>query len=191
MDPKKVTFLLDSIRLSIRERASVILGVLALLWGIHVVNTLLGGRLSAYGIRPRTWEGLWGVLYAPFLHSGFGHLLANSLTFIPLAALVSLRRPMHLASVSLVVILLGGLGTWLFGRGATHVGASGVIFGYLGYLLANAWYAREPLDIAISLGVAFTYGGMLWGVLPSAPGVSWESHLFGALAGVFASKYFL
>jgi membrane associated rhomboid family serine protease len=191
MDPKKWTLLLDSIRISIRERTFVIFGVLAVLWGIQVVNFLLGGRLAAYGIRPRTWDGLWGVLFAPFLHSGFGHLLANSLTFIPLAAIVSLRRPMHLASVSIVVILLGGMGTWLLGRGATHVGASGVIFGYLGYLLAHAWFSREPLDIFISLGVAFSYGGILWGVLPSVPGVSWESHLFGALAGVFAAKYFL
>ena len=189
MDLRILSNLRDSVWLALGERMGLLLGIVGVLWGIHLVNVLVGGKLLGFGIRPRTWDGLWGILYAPFLHANFSHLLANSLTFIPLAALVSVRSPIHLASVSLLVVFVGGLGTWLLGRPSTHIGASGVTFGYIGYLLAAAWFARHPLDIVISLGVAITYGGMLWGVLPSAPGVSWESHLFGALAGVFASNY--
>ena len=170
-------------------RSSWILGTLFLFWGLEILKYLGFGRLVSNGIRPRNWDGLWGILYAPFLHADFGHLIANSVAFVPLALLVSARKAHHLVSVTLIVMLGGGAAVWLLGRSANHIGASGLIFGYLGFLLGAGVFAREFSAVAIAGVAAFFYGGILWGVLPSAEGVSWESHLFGVLAGVFAAKY--
>jgi len=169
-------------------RSSWILGTLVLFWAMEVLKVVGFSRLSANGIRPRNLEGLWGILYAPFLHADFGHLLANSVAFVPLALLVSARKAHHFFSVSLIVLLCGGAAVWLLGRNANHIGASGLIFGYLGFLLGAGVFAREFSAVAIAAVAAFFYGGILWGVLPGRPGVSWEAHLFGALAGLLAAK---
>jgi membrane associated rhomboid family serine protease len=169
-------------------RSSWVLGTLLVFWAVEILKYLGFGRLTANGIRPRNLEGLWGIFYAPFLHADFGHLIANSVAFVPLALLVSARKAHHFFSVTLMVMLCGGAAVWLLGRSANHIGASGLIFGYLGFLLGAGFFAREFSAVAIAGVAAFFYGGILWGVLPGRPGVSWEAHFFGAIAGVIASK---
>jgi membrane associated rhomboid family serine protease len=169
----------------LKLHALILVVGIALLWGLEIVDTLLGGRLDLLGIRPRELDGLVGIPLAPFLHGGFGHLLANTLPFLILGWLVLLRETWHFFAVSAVTIVLGGLGVWLFGQsGSVHIGASGLIFGWLGYLLLGGWFERRVGTMLGSLVVAIAYGSLVWGVLPGTPGMSWEGHLFGFLAGV-------
>lgn len=163
----------------------IIVAAVALLWGLEIVDTVLGNPLDAFGIRPREVDGLFGILFAPFLHVGFQHLISNTIPFVILGWFVLLRETWHFLAVSAVVIALGGLGVWLFGQsGSVHLGASGLVFGYLGYLMLGGWFERRFTTILGSLFVAVLYGGLVLGVLPGTPGVSWEGHLFGFLSGV-------
>ncbi|CAN5874772.1 rhomboid family intramembrane serine protease [soil metagenome] len=169
----------------------MVLAVAVLLWGLELFDTLfLGQRLNALGIRPRSLEGLRGVLLAPLLHASLGHLLANTVPFLTLGFLVMLGGTGAFLSATVGGWLVGGLGVWLFGGGATlHLGLSIVVFGYLGYLLARAYFERSVGSLVIALGVAALYGGLLWGVLPVRVGVSWQGHLFGLLGGILAARF--
>lgn len=161
----------------------MIVGVTVLLWVIEAVDTvLLDDRLQGGGIQPREFSGLDGVLWAPFLHLGFGHVLSNTVPFVLLGLLVMTHGRARWAQVCIGVALVGGLATWIFARSGNHIGASGIVFGLLGYLVAAAFAARSPRAIWTGLVALFLYGGLLWGVLPS-PGISWEGHLFGVIAG--------
>ena len=164
--------------------------VVASLWAIEVVDQLfVRGRLDGFGIQPRTWRGLGQIFVAPWLHVGFGHLAANTVPLVVLGWLVMLRRMRDLLIVALVAALVSGLGIWLFGGTYTvHLGASGVIFGLLGALLARAYFERRWAALALALIAGLLYGGMLWGVLPGAPGVSWLGHFFGFWGGVLAAR---
>jgi len=169
----------------------VILGAFtAFLWGVHLVNAVIfQGHLSALGVAPRTLHGLVGILFAPFLHGSFSHIASNTLPLLVLGWFVMLRRKRDLLYVSALSALVGGLGTWLIGPSASvHVGASVLIFGYLGYLLARGLFERKFWPIMGSLAVFFLYGGALFGVLPGEVGISWQSHLFGLLGGVGAAR---
>ena len=127
---------------------------------------------------------------SPFLHGGLGHVISNTVPLLILAGFVALRGPSRLLYVTLIVVVVGGAGVWVFGRTAAHVGASGLVFGYFGYLMASGWYDRRPLSIIIAVGVFFLYGTLLFGVFPTAGFVSWEGHLFGLIAGVLAARTF-
>jgi membrane associated rhomboid family serine protease len=160
----------------------------ALLWVLEIVDTLLGGRLDGYGIQPLQREGLDGILFAPLLHSGFPHLLANSLPLLVLGFLIALSGVRELFWVTAVVWTVGGVGTWLIGGAYTnHIGASGLVFGWLVHLLVRGFFARSLSQIALGVVVFALYGSILWGVLPTQPGVSWQGHLFGALGGLLAA----
>ena len=163
-------------------------GFVGLLWVVEVVDTGLGNRLDDEGIRPGTTDGLLGIVFAPLLHGGFGHLLANSVPLLVLGFLVLLSGLRRGLAVTAVIWLVGGLGTWLLGGpGTVHIGASGVVFGGLTYLAVRGFVSRQPAQIAVGIGVLLVYGGLLWGVLPGQPGVSWQGHLSGALGGVLAA----
>ena len=142
-------------------------------------------RLDAYGIVPRQIDGLSGVATAPFLHAGFGHLLANTFPLLILGALIAFKGFRRFVAVSLGVIVLGGLGLWVIGRDGVHVGASIVVFGYFGYLIAAAVFERRLRSIVLAAVATLLYGGLIWGVLPSDSAISWEGHLSGLVAGVF------
>ncbi len=147
------------------------------------------GRLDGLGIHPRSTEGLLGVLLAPFLHGGFGHLMANTIPLLVLGFFIMLRRKRDLLYVSAISGVVGGLGTWLIGASnSVHIGASILVFGYLGYLLSLGIFERRFWTIAGSAAVFFLYGGFLWGVLPGDPGISWEGHAFGLLGGILAAR---
>ncbi|MCY7390521.1 MAG: rhomboid family intramembrane serine protease [Leptolyngbyaceae cyanobacterium CAN_BIN12] len=144
--------------------------------------------LNQFGIIPRNLIGLRGILFAPFLHANLAHLIGNTIPFVTLGWLIMLREVSDFFVVSVISALVGGLGTWLFGSPGIHIGASGVIFGYLGYLLSRGYFERKPLSIAMSLFVLVLYGSLIWGLLPFQYGISWEGHLFGFLGGVVSAK---
>ncbi|MGA7934357.1 MAG: rhomboid family intramembrane serine protease [Kovacikia sp.] len=168
-------------------------GLVALVWGIEIADQfifrpLLHSTLDIYGIIPRNRIGLRGILFAPLLHGSFAHLIGNTLPFIILGWLILLRETSDFFWVTLISALVSGGGTWLFGSSGIHIGASGVIFGYLGFLLLRGYFERSAIAIAVSLGVGTLYGSLLWGVLPMQYGISWEGHLFGFLGGVLAAR---
>jgi len=173
-----------------KEQVELLGWVLGFLWVLELVDSyLLAGWLDNFGIRPRDLEGLWGIPLAPFLHGGVGHLAANSFPLAVLGWLTLSRGFLAFARVSLTVTLVGGLGVWLVGAdNSVHLGASIVIFGYLGFLLAVGLKTRTIRDILISLVVGTLYGSMVWGVLPGDAGISWEGHLFGFLGGVLSAR---
>jgi membrane associated rhomboid family serine protease len=173
-----------------RSGATTLAGTLGVVWGVHLVNFLLQGSLRAYGIVPRSLEGLSGILFAPFLHGSWAHLVLNSVSFLLLAPLTMLRRRSDFWAVTIVGTAVSGLGTWVIGGANTvHVGASGVIFAYLGFLMARGWFERSGQAIVLSVLVTWFFGSMVWGVLPTVgAGISWEAHLFGFLGGILAAR---
>lgn len=167
----------------------------ALAWGLEIFDLFFlkggynfRGGLDQFGIIPRNPIGLRGILFAPFLHGGLGHLISNTIPFLVLGWLVMLRETTDFFVVSILSALVSGLGTWLLGATGTHLGASGVIFGYLGYLLARGYFERSMVAIAMSLFVGTLYGSLIWGLLPLQQGISWEGHLFGFLGGILSAK---
>ena len=171
---------------SLKEHAGLLFGLLAVMWAVEVVDFILPmAHLDQFGIRPRTTRGLVGIGLSPFLHVGFGHLISNSIPFVLLGGLVMTGGRRLFLLLGLWVTLIGGLGVWLLGAGGTvHVGASLLIFGYLGFLLSRGVFERSIGGVLVSLGLLAGYGGMLYGVLPGQPGISWLGHLCGFLAGV-------
>jgi membrane associated rhomboid family serine protease len=134
--------------------------------------------------------GLVGIALAPLLHGGFGHLIANTIPLITLGWLIMLRETRDLIAVTVLSALVSGLGVWLVGASySVHIGASGVIFGYFGFLLLRGYFERSLIAVLLSIVVAVLYGGMLWGVFPSGRLISWEGHLFGFLGGVLAARF--
>lgn len=175
----------------LQDHAFVIGGLLGIIWGVSTINLLIfGGALNLYGIRPRTVDGLWGILLMPFLHGGFPHLLANTVPFATLGWLVMLRRMADFFIVTAVTILISGLGVWLTGpTNSVHIGASGLIFGYFGFLLLRSYFERSLYAILFAILVLLVYGGLIWGVLPQQNGVSWQAHLFGFVGGIVAARF--
>jgi membrane associated rhomboid family serine protease len=158
----------------LRRATRAIGGSIALTWGVSAVNGLVfAGSLNAWGILPRTARGLVGIPLSPLLHGGIFHLLSNSVGLLLLGGLVILREER--------------LGVWAFGRPVVHIGISGVIFGYLGYLLLTGWFERRFGSIVLSIVAFLLWAPMLLGMLPVQIGVSWESHVFGFVSGVLAA----
>ena len=173
------------------KKQAWILGILvSLLWGIHLVNAFLfNNNLAVYGIHPKDLKGLQGILWAPLLHGSFEHLLANTLPFVTLGWLIMLQETGNLLIVTSIVALVSGLGTWLLGDPTSvHIGASGLIFGYFGYLLLRAYFERSVVSVALSVLVISLYGGLIWGIFSIQQGVSWEGHLFGFVGGGLAAR---
>jgi membrane associated rhomboid family serine protease len=163
--------------------------MLAVLWALELVDTTMNGRLDAYGIRPRSVSGLEGIPVAPLLHAGFQHLVSNSFVFAVLGviAYVSVTLGRFVALIAITVVS-SGLGAWAFGAANTVViGASGVIFGLLGFLLFRGVAERSAGAITVSIMMLVIYGGTISGVLPGVPFVSWQAHLFGFVGGAFAA----
>jgi membrane associated rhomboid family serine protease len=159
-----------------------------LLWGIEAYDQVTGQWLDADGIVPRSVDGLDGIAWAPLLHGSWAHLIANTLPFLVFGFLVMAHGIGRFVVVTAVIWLVGGLGVWLTGApGTVHIGMSGVIFGWLAYLLVRGFFARSGRQILLAVVLFFLWGGILLGVLPGQPGVSWQGHLFGALAGVLAA----
>jgi membrane associated rhomboid family serine protease len=170
------------------QALGTMLSLTAVLWVIEFYDQVTGERLDQDGIVPRTTTGLEGVLWAPLLHGGWPHLIANTLPFLVFGFLVLANGVGRFVLVTALVWLLGGLGVWLTAPGGSvTIGMSGVIFGWLTYLLVRGFFARSGTQIVLAVVLFLLWGGVLLGVLPGQPGVSWQGHLFGALAGVLAA----
>lgn len=164
-----------------------IAGLGATMIAVHVVNLFTGGTLSNFGIEPREIGGAYTIATAPFIHADVAHLASNLAAFVVLGSLVLLQGLRYFVKASAVIIGVGGALVWAFARPGDHIGASGWIFGLWSLVIALAWFDRSPRNIAIALAVVFFYGGMVFGVLPTQGYISFESHLSGAIAGVFAA----
>jgi membrane associated rhomboid family serine protease len=172
----------------VKTIGGTIVGLCALMIAAHLLNLLLGGALYSFGLEPRDLDGADGILFAPLLHGDWSHLGSNLGAFVVLSALSLIDGIKRYFKASAIIIIVGGALLWLFGRGGVHVGASGWIFGLWAMVIAQAWYDRRWRNIAIAAAVLFYYGSMALGFLPLQTGVSFEGHVFGAIAGIFAAR---
>jgi membrane associated rhomboid family serine protease len=167
----------------------IVISLAAVMWVVEVVDSIDHHRLDQYGIKPRDTDGLVGIVAAPFLHAGFGHLIANTVPFVLMGFAIALRGAGRVLAVTAIVALVGGLGTWLVAPAHTlHIGASGVVFGYATYLLSRGIFDRDLPELAIGVLVGAIWGtALLSGLLPRE-GISWQGHVFGAIGGVVAAR---
>ena len=172
----------------IRERAAWCLSFLGLLWLVELANLLEGHVFHSWGILPRTQVGLRGVLFGPFIHASPEHLALNTLPLAVLAWLVMTHGSWAFLRVTATVMLVAGLGVWALARPEYHIGASGLVLGYFGFLVANLFYERSWTSFFVAALTVVLYGGLVFSVLPSEASVSWESHLAGLVGGVLAAS---
>lgn len=167
----------------------IVVGVLAaVMWVVEIVDQVAGGSLDRNGIEPREADGLDGILWAPFLHANWDHLIGNTIPFLLLGIGIALSGAARVILVTAIVAVIGGLGTWLIGPPNTvHIGASGLVFGYAAYLVSRGAFTRRPLQIALGLVVVAVWGATLLQGLVPEDGISWQGHLFGAIGGVVAA----
>lgn len=159
-------------------------------WLVFLVESTLDFEFAVYGIYPLKLEGLKGILFSPFIHSGYEHLAANSVPFFVLAlALFYFYRKLAYR-IFILIYLLSGLCVWLGGREAWHIGASGVIYGLASFLFFSGIFRNDVKLLTIAIIVVFLYGGMFWGIFPLKPEISWESHLWGGVSGLILSIYY-
>jgi membrane associated rhomboid family serine protease len=173
-----------------RRNGLLFIGAMALLmWVVEVVNAADDYRLDSGGIRPRAVDGLDGVVFAPFLHASWSHLIGNTVPFLVLGAVIALSGLVRVLLVTLLVAGIAGIGTWLVAPSNTvHVGASGVVFGYAGYLVARGFFSRSLLHLGTGAVVAVIWGTTLVSGLVPRDGISWQGHLFGAIGGIVAAS---
>ena len=182
----------SSLKGSVKEQAYLIGGIIVVLYAIEAADLLIrifsDASLDSLGIRPRSLGGLIGIPFAPILHGGFGHLLANTLPLAFLGWLVLLSGRKIFISATVTIIIAGGLGVWIFGSNTIHIGASGVVYGYLGFVLVRAYLERKVLWILIAIGAGLLYIGLILSLLNVfKEGISWSSHFFGLGAGGLAA----
>ncbi len=172
---------------NLKNNSIDVLQIIGVLWIIQVVNSLLGNKLCLLGVVPRKIYGLIGIVFSPFIHYGFSHVFFNSIPlFILLSSMLSLGIPAAICA-TVTIIIIGGLGVWLCGRKAIHVGASGLIMGYMGYILYSAYYTSSVSSVVVGVLCFYYLGSILFSVVPTDESSSWEGHLFGLLAGVLAA----
>jgi membrane associated rhomboid family serine protease len=170
-----------------RQAAIVVAGFTALLYLIELVDVVLPADLDQLGVRPRSVSGLDGILWAPLLHDNWAHLVANTMPVLIFGFLVMASGLGQWLAVTLTIWLVSGIGVWLTGGDGVTIGASGLAFGWLAFLLVRGIFTRSVTQLAVAVVLFMYWGGTLLGVLPGDPRVSWQGHLFGALAGVLAA----
>jgi membrane associated rhomboid family serine protease len=183
---RKTGSVVDAARIS--SGIKLLVALVGLMWLSEIVDTALHGRLDRYGIIAREPDGLFGIITAPFLHLGFGHLISNTLPLVTLGAIIAISGALRLFSVTAIVTTIGGLGTWLISPPHTiTIGASGLVFGYAAYLIARGIFNRRLGQVAIGVIVVLVWGSALLGGLLPQDGISWQGHLFGGISGIFAA----
>lgn len=172
-----------------RSRIVALALVVAGVWAVSLVALGYGDALIyRLALVPRRIDGLPGVVAMPFVHGSFGHLMSNTIPLLVFGAFLLLRGVRYYVAISLAIVVLGGVLLWMFGREAAHIGASGVVFGYFGFLVTRGVYERSLQAVAVAVVVVVLYGGMIFGVLPGAAGVSWDGHLTGFVAGIVVAR---
>jgi membrane associated rhomboid family serine protease len=165
-----------------------ICSLVVLIWVTEIINNYFGRALNVYGIYPREVSTLPGIVLWPFLHGGFQHLAMNTTPLLFMGFFVALRGTWIFTKTTLLILIIGGIGVWCFGRPAYHIGASGLVFGYFGFLVTIGIYERSISSLAIASITLFYYGGLILGILPTTSFVSWEGHLFGLVAGILSAR---
>ena len=174
-----------------RRQALLVVGGMALvMWVVEIIDQVSSGNLDQYGIKPHEADGLFpGIVSAPFLHAGFGHLEGNTVPFLLLGGAIALSGLRKVVLATLVIAFVGGLGVWLFApSGTDHIGASGLVFGYAAYLIARGLFSRSMVHLVVGVLVIGVYGTTLLFGLAPRDGISWQGHLFGAVGGVVAAR---
>jgi membrane associated rhomboid family serine protease len=179
-----------TMRRSDRQQGLVLVaGLAVVMWVVEVIDQISGGDLEQYGIKPHEGDGLPGIVTAPFLHAGWGHLIGNTVPFLVLGATIALSGLVRVAATTAIVAVVGGAGVWLFAPSHTdHIGASGIVFGYASYLIARGLFSRNVLHLAVGVFVIAVYGSTLLFGLAPRDGISWQGHLFGGIGGVVAAR---
>ncbi len=171
-----------------REGLTLLVAIVALMWIVEVINTIDSNRLDFDGIYPRNVDRLWGILTAPFIHGSWQHLIDNTIPFLFMGAIIALAGAMRLGLVTVIVIVVGGIGTWLVSpSNSVAFGASGVVFGYATYLLTRGLFNRSALELLTGVVVGAVWGVALVSSVVPHQGISWQGHVCGALAGVLAA----
>lgn len=160
------------------------------LWLIHLITYLFNLQTYKLGILPRSFTGLIGIITSPLIHGSFSHLISNTAPLIIMGIGIFYFYPKVAYKVFLLIYLGTGIFVWLFAREVYHIGASGIIYGFVSFLFFSGVFRKDNRSIALALVVIFLYGGLIWGVLPTQRGVSWESHLFGGLSGLISAFIF-
>ena len=174
----------------LKHSAFLAVAFVALLWAIELVDRSLGLNLYRLGVYPGELHGLWGILFAPLLHGSWNHLASNSFALLLLGTALLYGYPRAARHVLVLVYIGSGIGVWLFARHSYHFGASGLTHGMMFFIFTTGILRGDRLSIALSLIVFFLYGGMVWTIFPQEPGISYESHFFGAVYGVLAAFLF-
>jgi len=164
-------------------------GLLAflLLWGINFLNWLFASKLNVLGLYPRRLSGLIGIIFAPILHQNFKHLFFNTIPLLALGSVVLGRGLQRFLSVTLIILFLGGFMVWLLGRRALHLGASGLVSGYFGYILSTAYFDLSFTTCILAVFAVYYFGSIFLGIFPQSKNISWESHLWGFLSGILSA----
>jgi membrane associated rhomboid family serine protease len=171
-----------------REGVVLLAGMVVLMWLINLINSVDNYRLDSDGLYAHNVDRIWGIFTAPFLHASWSHLIGNTIPLVFMGLLIALTGARQFVGVTLIVIVLGGLGTWLVSPGGTLVvGASGLVFGYATYLLTRGFFDRSALEILTGIVVGVIFGGVLLSSLVPHGGISWQGHLCGGIAGVIAA----
>jgi membrane associated rhomboid family serine protease len=173
-----------------RQQALILVGAMAaLMWVVEILDQVTSANLDQYGIKPHEADGLVGIVTAPFLHAGFGHLEGNTVPFLLLGGAIALSGVARVALTTVIIAVVGGLGVWLFApSGTDHIGASGLVFGYAAYLIGRGLFSRSLMHLGVGVVVIGVYGTtLLFGVAPR-DGISWQGHVFGAVGGVVAAR---
>lgn len=163
-----------------------ILGFIGILWAVQILNVFMRYRLNALGLYPRSPHGLVGIVFTPFLHGNFSHLLINSVPLFVFGSFLLLGGHKQFFYVSGIIVILGGFLVWLFGRKAVHIGSSSLVMGYFSYLIVQAYFHPSVLAIAIAITTVFYFGSLFLAIFPGEVKTSWEGHLFGFAAGLAA-----
>lgn len=173
---------------TLKRNLYLLIGLLVAIWAVSIVGFVFDGFVRTFALVPREFWHLPGILGMHFLHQGFGHLIANTVPLAAFGALLLTRGADYFLRSLVLVAVGGGLLLWLFGRSAAHIGASGLVFGLFGLLVARAVFAKSLESMLIAGVVMLGYGGLIWGVLPTDSSVSWDGHLAGLLAGIAAAR---
>lgn len=175
---------------SLKQSFKTALSLIAIIWAIHLFSLITNTDLSTFGIYPRKTWGAWGIVCAPFVHGGIKHLLSNSIPLLVTTTIILYIYQRIALKSMLIMYLLTGLFVWLMARNSFHIGASGVVYAFVSFLFWMGIFRRSVQSIIIALVVLVLYSGMFFGILPNQPGISWESHLFGALVGILVAYWY-
>ena len=173
-----------------KKSFTIALTIVAIMWAVFIIDLIAGLNLNRFGIIPRQIEGIKGILFAPFLHANLAHLISNTVPMFVLCTTLFWFYDNIAMRILLLSIVMGGTLVWIFARSACHIGASGVIFSLVAFLIASGIFRKKFKAFLLGLAVFFFYGGVVWGILPTQPGVSWESHLFGFISGIILAYLF-